>query len=157
MPLDLTLTPNRSLHPRHARALIGGVGVVFLLGGLRFLLLGAWPVIPFMLADLALLWWAFRASYRSGRAYERLWIDGGGLTPTLTLARVSHHGIERRLVFEPFWTRVQLETLGDDENRLWLSTHGKRFAIGSFLSPAERVAVHDVIAAGLARCRGWRG
>jgi uncharacterized membrane protein len=151
--LDLTLTPNRSLDKRHARWLVGGVGVIFLLGGLRFLALGAWPVIPFMVADLALLWWAFRASYKSGRAYERLWIENGALT----FARVTHHGTERRLVFEPVWTRVQLEHIDEDENRLWLATHGKRFAVGSFLSPAERVAVHDVIAAGLARCRGWNG
>ena len=58
MLLDLTLTPNRSLSRDHARLLVLVVGALFLLGSIRFLLLGLWPVIPFMIADVALLGWA---------------------------------------------------------------------------------------------------
>lgn len=147
--LDLRLTPNRSLSPRHAWWLVGGVAAVFFAGGLRMLVLGAWPVVPFMLADIALLGWALRASYRSGRAYELVRLDAADLT----VAKVSHHGQERRFRFEPFWARVQLETLGEDENRLWVTGNGGRVAVGSFLSPAERVELHQVIADGLARYR----
>ena len=146
---DLRLTPNRSLSPRHAWWLVGAVAAVFLLGGLRMLVLGAWPVIPFMLADVALLGWALRASYRSGRAYELVRLDEADLT----VAKVSERGQERRFRFEPFWARVQLERLGQDENRLWVSGNGGRVAVGGFLSPAERVELHRVIADGLARYR----
>ena len=55
MLLDLTLTPNRSLPRDHARMLILGIGGLFLIGSIRFLILGLWPVIPFMIADVALL------------------------------------------------------------------------------------------------------
>ena len=68
MLLDLTLTPNRSLPRDHARLLILGIGGLFLIGSIRFLVLGLWPVIPFMIADVALLAWAFRSNYRSGGA-----------------------------------------------------------------------------------------
>ncbi|WP_419815731.1 DUF2244 domain-containing protein [Glacieibacterium sp.] len=150
MPLiDLTLRPNRSLDRRHARWLIIGVGGVFLLGGLRFLVVGAWPVIPFMVIDVALLWWALRASYRSGRAYEAVRLD----EVSLTVRKVSHMGRERRFRLEPYWAKAQLERLSTDENRLSVASRGVSVTVGQCLSPAEREAVHAVIVDGLAR---WR-
>ena len=143
---DLRLTPNRSLSRRHAGWLVGAVALVFLVGGLRLAVLGAWPVVPFMVADVALLGWALRASYRSGRAYELVRLDESDLT----VAKVSDRGQERRFRFEPFWARVHL---GRDENRLWVAGNGGRVAVGSFLSPDERVELHRVIAEGLARYR----
>lgn len=147
---DLHLTPNRSLGRDQARWLVVGIGVVFLLGGLRLLVLGAWPVIPFMVADVALLAWAFRANYRSGAAFETLRLDDAALT----IRQVTHHGVEKRISLEPTWTRVRLERVSDLENRLWLASGARRVVVGRCLSPREREEVHAVIADGLARCRG---
>lgn len=146
---DLRLTPNRSLDRRHARWLMIAVAGVFMLGGVRLLVLGAWPVIPFMVADVALLGWALRASYRSGRAYEMLRLDD----EALTVRKVTQAGTERRFRFEPFGTRVELERVSDLENHLWLASRDLRVAIGGCLSPGEREEIHAVIASGLARCR----
>lgn len=150
--LDLTLTPNRSLHRRHSRWLIAGVGAVFALLGLRLLLVGAWPVLPFMLIDLLLLGWAFRASYRSGRAYEWLHIKDGWLT----LWRVSPHGARTAQRFDPGRTIARLEQIDTDQNRLWLANGTQRASVGAFLSPAERAALYPVIARALARWRAAR-
>jgi len=147
---DLRLTPNRSLDRRHAGWLVGGVGLVFLIAGARLWVLGAWPVAPFMAIDLALLWWAFGASYRSGRAYETLRLDA----TALSVRTVSPSGSERRVALEPYWAQVQLERVSDLENRLWLASRGRRVQVAQCLSPAEREAVHDVIADGLRRLRG---
>jgi uncharacterized membrane protein len=147
--IDLTLTPNRSLDRRHSRWLIAGVGGVFLLMGVRLLFLGAWPVIPFMIADVLLLIWAFRASYRSGRAYEWLRIEDGWLT----LCRVSAYGQRQPIRFDPDRTVARLERISEDQNRLWLASGAQRASVGAFLSPAEREALYPVLAAGLAR---WR-
>lgn len=147
---DLRLTPNRSLDRRHAARLVAAVALVFLLGGVRLLLLGAWPVIPFMIADVGLLGWAFAASYRAGAAFETVRLDDAGLT----VRRVAANGVERRMRFEPAWTRVRLERVSDLENRLWLASGAARVVVGGCLSPREREEVHAVIADGLARCRG---
>jgi uncharacterized membrane protein len=147
--LDLTLRPNRSLSPAHARWVIGGVAAVFMLGALRFLVLGAWPVLPFMALDVALLWWAFRASYRSGRAYETVRLDADALT----VRKVSARGLERRFRLEPFWARARLDTLPSGDNRLWLASRETRVLVGQCLSPPEREGVHAVIAASLEK---WR-
>ena len=151
MPLiDLTFRPNRSLSRRHALWLVGGVGGVLLLCALRFVAVGAWPVVPFLALDVALLAWAFRASYRSARAFETVRLDDA----ELTVRKVSQTGRERRFRLEPYWARARLEAVSEQENRLWLASQDVRVQIGACLSPPERVAVHALLVDGLARHRG---
>lgn len=114
-------------------------------GGLRFLALGAWPIIPFMLADVALLWWAFRASYAAGRGHERVVLANDALT----VVRVSQHGTEKRFGFEPYWTRVQVEETASGDAHVFLAMRERRLRIGSFLSAPERRQVGAAIAAAL--------
>lgn len=146
---DLEMRPNRSLPERQFRLMLAGVAAIFLLMGLRFLALGAWPILPFMLADIALLWWALRASYRSGLQSEHLRLDESGLE----LVRIAPQGTTRRTRIEARRARVELERLGDMENRLWLEAGGERHRLASFLSPAERAEIARVIDDGLARFR----
>lgn len=146
---DLELRPSRPMAVRQMWLLLAGVGLIFLVMGLRFLFLGAWPILPFMLLDLALLGWALRESRRSGRQSEHLRLDADGLE----LVRIPAHGAPRRTLIEPHWARVELEELGEDENRLWLTSRGKRHPLGGFLSPPERADIARVIEDGLARFR----
>jgi uncharacterized membrane protein len=150
--LDITLTPNRSFSRQHTRWLILAVGGIFLLGSLRFLVLGAWPIIPFLVADVALLAWAFRANYAAARAHERLTLAGDALT----LARVSAHGVERRIGFEPYWTQVEIEETPAGDAHLWLAARGRRVRVGGFLSAPERRDVGATIAAALNAYRRGR-
>lgn len=149
MPLDLTLTPNRSLSRTPTRWLIGGVGLFFFLSGLRFLALGAWPILPFMLADVALLWWAFRTNNAAGRGHERVILADDALT----VVRVSPQGRTQRFGLDPYFARVQItETpLGDAE--LFLAARGRRVRVGGFLSAPERREVGAVIAEALSAYR----
>lgn len=151
--LDLTLTPNRSFDRAHMRWVVGGVGVIFFLGGLRFLALGAWPILPFMLIDVGLLWWAFLASYASGRGHERLVLADD----RLELLRVSAAGTVRRFGFEPLWTRVMMEETALGDVKLWLTARERRVRVGHFLSPRERREVGAVITSVLADYRAGAG
>lgn len=147
---DLVLRPNRSMDPRIFWWAVTGIAGVFLLMALRFVYLGAWPVLPFLVIDVALMAWAMRASYRSGAAAEYVRLDD----ERLTVRKVTAQGLERRYGLEPSFARVELERLPDDSNRLWVSRRGRRVLVGQFLSPGERVAVADVMRAGLAELRG---
>ena len=149
MLLDLTLTPNRSLRRDHARLLVLVVGALFLVGSLRFLLLGLWPVIPFMLADVALLAWALRSNYRSGGGHERLVLAGDALT----LTRVSPWGEAQVEALEPWFTRVLIEETPLGDAHLFLSARGRRLRVGHFLSAPERREVGALIREALARYR----
>jgi uncharacterized membrane protein len=147
---DLVLRPNRSMDPRVFWWVVTGVAGLFLLMALRFVYLGAWPVLPFLVIDVALMAWAMRASYRAGAAAEYVRLDDA----RLTVRKVTAQGLERRYGLEPYFARVELERLPDDTNRLWVSSRGRRVLVGQFLSPPERVAVADVMRAGLAELRG---
>jgi uncharacterized membrane protein len=150
--LDLTLTPNRSFSRQHTRWLIMAIAGIFFLGSLRFLVLGAWPIIPFMVIDVALLSWAFRANNAAARGHERLTLADDALT----LARVSAHGVERRYGFEPYWTRVEIEETTAGDAHLWLAAQGRRVRVGAFLSAPERRDVGATITAALNRYRDGR-
>ena len=60
--LDTTLRPSPPLSPRVLLAILGIVVLINLMFAAWFLSRGAWPVMPFLGADIALLAWAFRAS-----------------------------------------------------------------------------------------------
>ncbi len=143
--LDLTLTPNRSFDRRHMRWLVGAVGGIFFLGGLRFLALGAWPILPFMAADVALLWWAFRSNYVSGGGHERLVL----VDDMVTLSRVSPQGAVTRYGLDAYWARVQVEETPLGDAHVWLVARGRRVRVGRFLSADERRAVGAAIAEAL--------
>lgn len=146
---DLELRPNRPLSPRQARLLLVGVAGAFVLMGLRFAWLGAWPVLPFLLVDILLLGWAMRAARRAGQVREHLRLDADALE----LVRIAPLGKPSRLLLEPAFTSVELERLGADNNRLWLKSGARRIPLGSFLSPEERTSLSWAINHGLAR---WR-
>jgi uncharacterized membrane protein len=146
---DAVLRPHRSLPPR------GFAILMLVLAGASFgialfcVLNGAWPVTPFFGLDVALVYVAFRVSYRRARLREELRLT----EERLTVERVSPRGERRRWQFQPFWLRVRLEEEDEHSSRLLLTSHGRSLAIGGFLAPAERRRVAQGLRDALAR---WR-
>jgi len=131
---ERVLWPHRSLPPRGFRLLMLGLGVLSLLVGIIFVAVGAWPVCGFFGLDVALLYLAFRLSYRSARQRETLRLADD----RFTVERVDIYGARRLWLFQPFWLRVVLEERRDESNRLLLASHGKSIVIGDFLAPPVR-------------------
>ncbi len=144
---DLELRPSRPLQPQHLRLLLALVLGAFLFMALPLAAMGAWPILPFMALAMGITLWALRESIRSGRQSEHLRLDADGLE----LIRIAAHGRVRRLHLPADWARIELETLGPRENRLWLLSAGQRVPVGYFLSPAERVEIAAIIEDGLQR------
>jgi len=131
---EAVLYPHRSLPPRGFLVLMLVLGAVSFAAGMSFMLIGAWPIVGYFGLDVLLVYFAFRASYRSARMHE--WVR---LTEdSLSVERVSVAGERRRWHFQPYWLRVVLEEHGDDSNRLVIASHGRELAVGTFLAPAER-------------------
>ncbi|HEY4547426.1 MAG TPA: DUF2244 domain-containing protein [Pedomonas sp.] len=145
--LNLRLYPHRSLSVRQFRRLMIIVGIITAISAVRFLVLGAWPVAFFFVLDAALLYGAFRLNYASAKEYEEVQLN----EDELVVRRVSAGGKEEQVRFEPYWVRLELETFGEEENKLWLRSHGKRLLLGRFLTPEERLEIKAVIEDGLAR------
>lgn len=148
--LDITLYPQRSLKPDHARKLLLGIAVLCGLASLRFLALGAWPVVVFLLLDVVAIGLAFWISYRRGRAFETIQLS----ETDLIISHSDAGGRLRHWRFEPYWTRVRLGTRGADKNILEVSHHAKRVEVGNFLTPTERYKIKAMLCEALER---WKG
>ncbi len=147
--LDLTLVPHRSLTQRGlfiVMMLLSGVSFV---AGIVFFLIGAWPVIGFFGLDVLLIYIALKVNLKRARACEMLL-----LTDTaFTIERVSHHGKRRKITLQPYWLRVDLDDPPEHHSQVWLRSHGRQVAVGTFLSPDERVVLAELLKDALKRLR----
>jgi uncharacterized membrane protein len=149
---DATLKPNPPMSAPVLKAVVAVAAALNFSFGLYFVSRGAWPVTPFMGADVVLLAWALNATYRAAKRSERL-----KLTPRLL--RVERHparGEPDRIELNPYWIRVDLEEPVQSSSRLMLASHGRAVQIGAFLPPDERLSVAKALRAALARARGSR-
>jgi uncharacterized membrane protein len=143
--LDVTLRPYRSLSPAGFVVLMAVIGLAGFATAVAFFLVGAWPVPGFIGLDVALIYLAFRVSYRRARAWERVTLTRS----TLVVERGAPGCATKSFSFQPYWLRVEI----DNAKRLLIASHGKRFEIGAFLHPAERVEFAENLRAALRRMR----
>ena len=140
------LRPHRSLSPLGFKWLIRGAIAANLLIGLPMYILGAWPVLGFMGADVWLLWWMFQRSYTDARRSETLTLTDR----ELVVDRVSPEGEREQHRLDAYWLKVERG------ERLVLSSRGNRIVVGRFLSPRERREVGEQLVAALAALRSPR-
>ena len=131
------ITPHRSLSATGFLVLMLAIGGISFVSGMVFLMLGAWPVFGFLGLEVLLVYIAFRANFRSARAYEEVTVTAS----ELTVRKVSHRGGVREWTLNPLW--VRLERIVHAEfgiERLLLVSHGRRLTIAGFLGPAEKAS-----------------
>jgi uncharacterized membrane protein len=143
------LFPNRSLPNAGFVAVMTVLIAYNLTLGVGLYIIGAWPVIGFCGLDVFLVWLAFKLSYRQGRLHERVRI-----TPDeMLVSRVLPSGHETRWKLQPFWTDVRIDRPVEHETQLRVISKGRTLILGAFLSPAERGAFADALAAALSNLK----
>jgi uncharacterized membrane protein len=145
-----TITPHRSLEPTGFLILMACLGGLSFVSGIVFVSIGAWPVFGFFGLDVLLVYLAFRANYRSARAYEEVTVTAA----ELTVRKVNHRGRVRQWTLNPLW--VRLERIVHAEfgiERLFLVSHGRRVAIAGFLSPAEKASFARALSSALGEAK----
>jgi len=145
--LDQVLRPSPPMAPRVLRNILIAVAIINAGFALFFVLHGAWPIMPFLGLDVALLAWAFRASSEAAKREEHIRLT----TSLLSVERKPVKGPQLRL--NPYWVRVQMDDPPGHWSELWLWSHGKGFKIGSFLAPVERQAFASTLKEALRRAR----
>jgi uncharacterized membrane protein len=146
---ERVLRPHRSLPRRGFHLLMMFLGLISLAAGIGFVSIGAWPVIGFFGLDVALVYVAFRLSYRSGRQSETIRLAGDAFT----VEQLGVRGDRRMWRFQPFWLRVILEERADESNRLLVASHGRSLVIAAFVTAAMR---RELAAAIREALRRWR-
>ncbi len=146
---DAVLEPNRPLGPKAIAVLLGGVGGFSFIAGIVFVLHGAWPVTPFLGADVLLLAWAMRASVIAAKRREHLI-----LTPeALLIERISATGKAKREEINPYWLRVEHDDPDLLGCELALVSRGTRCVVGSFLGAEERASLAEALRKALREAR----
>jgi len=144
------LTPHRSLSGPGFVVLMLALGGINFIAGVVFFIAGAWPVVGFLGLDVLLVYWAFRASYRSAAAYEQVTVTAS----ELTLRKVSPRGRVREWTLNPLWVRLDRQTHAEfGLERLFLVSRGDRLPLAGFLSPAEKESFAAALAAALGEAR----
>jgi uncharacterized membrane protein len=145
---SVTLTPHRSLTREGFVALIALIVLINFIGGVLFLVAGAWPVAGFMGLDVVLIWWAFKKNFADARRAERITVQDD----LVTVQRISPEGVKEILEFNRRWLKVELEF--DDAReivgRLLLVYRGALTEIGAFLGGDERQSLSKALRAALA-------
>ncbi len=118
------------------------VGVAVFLTALRFVLLGAWIVLPFALLEIGLLAAGFWLYERASRYRETVKISSNNLEICQESVR-----IQRTWNFNPHWVNVTLRA--DPKNwypsRLFIASHGEQVEIGACLTNQEREELSRVL------------
>ncbi len=147
--MDAELRPNRSLGRFGFVWLMAVVAGINFLAGLYFLSLGAWPIIGFCLLDVALVYIAFRISYRVGRRRETVTVT----SDELTVRKITPSGKVRAWRLHPFWAQVIVDRIGEHDAQIRLVSHGKSLVIGAFLAPEERQSFAEALKSALQEAR----
>lgn len=133
-PFEAVLYPNPALSSR-AYAMFMALAVLVTAALVTlFVSMGAWPVGGFFGLDLLLLYLAFRAARRNARRFEWVRVD----QQAVTVRRVGPDGRATEWRFDPCWVRVHLDEPPGPHSLVVLASHGRRLALGSFLTPEER-------------------
>src|SRR5262249_960826 len=110
----------------------------------------AWPVFGFFGLDVLLVYWAFRANYRSARAYEVVTV-----TPCeLTLRKVSSRGRIQQWKLNPLWVRMERDEHEEfGIQQLFLVSRGQKVSIAAFLGAQEKKSFAVALSGALAEAR----
>lgn len=126
------------------------VAATCFVSGVLFAFVGAWPVFGFLGLDVLLVWVAFRANYRSGRAFEEVAV----WPHDLLVRKVSPAGRVREHRFNPFFARFNVHRHAEyGITRMRLTGEGREVDIGEFLNPADRESFALAFSQALAAAR----
>ncbi|WP_439815829.1 DUF2244 domain-containing protein [Zavarzinia sp. CC-PAN008] len=143
------LEPHISLSRQGFTLVVTAFAVVNAVLAVIFILHDAWPVAGFCGLDVVLLWAALRLSYARLRVAETVEL----YDDALELRRFSRGAQVSAVALQPYWVRVEMARPVEHDTPLHLSSHGRRWTVGAFLTADERAELAEALRDGLARQR----
>ncbi len=142
-------TPPRSLSARGLRWLCALASLGAAVPAVVFVLVGAWPIVPFLGIEVALVLFLVAIHRRwSKAAVEVVRLTEGQLRISTANGRGGHRVSE----LEPYWTRVVLEEDGG-VTRLFLRQRRRSVEFGGFLTAEEKRDLAGALDGALRRYR----
>ena len=131
----LLIRPDCSLSLRGVKVLVLTFALVAALIGAYMLMLGAWPVLPFLGLEIAVVAAVFLILQRRARFYDLVEAKGDDVC----LSQRGRHG-EKSGKLNRYWTQVRLAAGGHwYPSRLLVGSHGNYMEIGAALTEEDRI------------------
>jgi uncharacterized membrane protein len=128
---------------------IGALGGLGLLIGLRFWMIGAWPVLPFGIAEIGLVLVMLRVNARQARGSELILLSES----ELRIVRTDPRGRRRERSIPATWLSVTLHEREGRVPRLLLTRYGVAEEIGQALGEEEKRDLAGCLREALHRAR----
>ncbi len=133
---EVVSRPNNSSSQRTRLLVFGSLGLVTVLVGAGFALIGAWPVAPFAGIEFVALFLAYRWLQRHDDDYELITIEGD----SIVVETRDGTDVERRQLSR-YWAQVVVDDLSGRRKRVFLRTHGREIEFGRLLSDEARLSL----------------
>ncbi len=132
---EFLIRPNKSMTVRGMVVFVCLVGLAVLLVAVRFVLLGAWVVLPFAILEVALLAVGFWLYERTSRYRETVKVS----RKNFIITKDSVRGRETSR-FDSYWVKVILrpDPVNWYPSHLFVRSRGKQVEIGACLTNQER-------------------
>jgi len=148
---ETVIVPHQSLSRRGLLYVACCVVTVSFVISLRFLFLGAWPVMAFSILEALFALLLLAMHRRQGLRREAIKLD----ETKITIVAIDARGRRQSFSLPAAWLQVSLKA-GVDEghgSRLWLHSHGRSREVGAFLHDSERRSLAEALTAALHRLR----
>jgi uncharacterized membrane protein len=144
------LTPHRSLGRRGFIVLMAVLVGIWLVTGMVFLSMGAWPIFGFFGLDVLAIYIAFRVNYRAARTHEEVSVS----RTSVDIRKVAPSGRVEEHRLNPFWTRFAVSRHAEiGITSMVLKARQIEVSIGSFLNPDDRETFAAAFGKALATAR----
>ena len=129
--------PNCSLSPAGTLLAFSIISLISLLIAFAFLLIGAWPVLPFAGAELLALGYCFYHILLHSGDFERLSIEDDKV-----IVETHEPSQDKRVELSSYWSKVVLDCLPNGYcRRLALRSKGHEVEFGRLMTSEERLNI----------------
>ena len=135
MRKNIYITPNKSLSGKQIIMFLLLIGFLILFIGIRFVFVGAWPIIIFGIAEFTILVVCTYFFYQNSKKGEKISLTNSKIILNNTLDKE-----EKVLEHNLAWTKVK-----NENDSLSLNYSGKKTLFARFLNNQRRVKLKKII------------
>ena len=136
MRKNIYITPNKSLSGKQIIMFLLLIGFLIIFIGIRFVFVGAWPIIIFGIAEFTILVVCTYFFYQNSKKGEKISLTNSKIILNNTLEDKEEKVLEHNLA----WTKVK-----NENDSLSLNYSGKKTLFARFLNNQRRVKLKKII------------
>jgi len=136
MRKNIYITPNKSLSGKQIIMFLLLIGFLILFIGIRFVFVGAWPIIIFGIVEFTILLVCTYFFYQNSKKGEKISLTNSKIILNNTLEDKEEKVLEHNLA----WTKVK-----NENDSLSLNYSGKKTLFARFLNNQRRVKLKKII------------